>query len=230
MNLNHRRFNGRKQGLGLSLAPWLAAFGCLAFVTVAAASPDAGHGEAHHGLEWFAISKDGPHGRVGFFWVLVNFGVLMWILEKLMFSKLRSGHQSRRTTIASELESATSARKAAESVLAEYEGRVARLDDEVAEIKRVTKEHAQRDGERILQQAKTDAEAIRKSALETAEREAEARRREIEAEVLDRAVEKAEQALRGAIGPADQTRLVDGFVAQLSPSQFGGPSNTGARS
>jgi F0F1-type ATP synthase membrane subunit b/b' len=60
------------------------------------------------------------------------------------------------------------------------------------------------------------------AARATSEREAAARVRQLEAEVVERAVERAEALLRSRLTPADQRGMVDRYVEQLGAVDFGG--------
>ena len=121
-----------------------------------------------------------------------------------------------------EIDKATAAREEAEGVLAEYRGRLDELDQEVDALMSEAKERAEADRKRIIEAAEREAEQIKASAKAAAEREAAARRRQLEAEIIDRAVERAEALLRQKITPADQLGMVDRYAEQLGSVDFGG--------
>jgi F-type H+-transporting ATPase subunit b len=158
----------------------------------------------------------GNTGKTGLLWILINFVVLMWILEKLLFSKLRARTASKHDAIKSELDSATSAREQAEAILGEIKSRLARLDAEEKELLADAKSRAEADRKRIIEAAEKEGERIRAAALAAAEREAEVRRRQLESELVDRAVTRAEELLRKQFTPSDQARMVDDYVTQVA--------------
>ena len=184
-----------------------------------ALAPEA-HGD-HPGIEW-VTPVFGHTGKLGLLWSFINFAVLLWILEKILFKPLRSRTRDKHDTVKSEIDKATAARTEAEGVLAEYKGRLARLDAEIDELLAEAKAKAEADRARIIEAAKREAEQITTAAKATAEREAAARLRQLEAEIVERAAERAEALLRSKITPADQRSMVDRYVEQLSAVDFGG--------
>lgn len=180
------------------------------------AAPPSHEPSAHgdHGIVWISPIF-GNTGKTGLLWILINFVVLMWILEKLLFSKLRQRTATKHDAIKSELDKATAARTEAETVLADVKARLGRLDAESAELLADAKARAEADRKRIIEAAEQEAERIRAIAVATAEREAHVRRRQLEAELVDCAVTRAEELLRKQFTPSDQARMVDEYVAQV---------------
>ena len=171
---------------------------------------------AHHGggIEWIT-PVFGHSGKIGLLWILINFAVLMWLLEKLLFSKLRASTKVKHDSAKTELQRATEAREQAEATLKKYESRLSGLEKEIGELMAEAKVRAEADRKRIVEAAEHEAAQIKASAIATAEREAGAMRRKLETEIVDRAVERAEKLIRERIGGADQTRMVDQFVTRL---------------
>jgi len=170
--------------------------------------------EGHGGIQWISPIF-GNTGKTGLLWILINFAVLMWLLEKLLFSKLRARTAVKHDTIKSELERATSAREQAEKILGDVKGRLARLDAEEKELLADAKSRAEADRKRIVEAAEREAERIRAAALAAAEREADVRRTQLENELVDRAIVRADELLRKQFTPSDQARLVGDYVAQV---------------
>jgi ATP synthase F0 subunit b len=173
------------------------------------------------GIQWISPIF-GNEGKMGLLWILINFAVLMYLLERLLFSKLRARTAEKSDAIKSELDRATAARKAAEEVMTSARGRLDKLDAEVKTILDEAKERAAADRDRIVAAAEVEAERIKAAARAGAEREAEQRRRELEAEIVDAAVARAEVILRGRIGAADHARMVDDFVGQVASAPMPG--------
>jgi ATP synthase F0 subunit b len=225
----------------MSFATWLALANlALANVALAApahgeaapaahgAAPAAGHEAAHGGgIEWIS-PVFGNTGKTGLLWILINFAVLMWLLEKLLFSKLRASTARKSDEIKSQLDRASAAREQAEGVMKDVRARLSRMDGEVEEILAEARSRAAADRSRIIAAAEAEAERIRQSAIAAAEREGELRRRQLEKEIVDRAVARAEVLLRERIGAADQVRMVDDYIRQAASAPLGaaegGPS------
>jgi F-type H+-transporting ATPase subunit b len=196
----------------------------LAFVGVAWASPEAAadaHG-AHGGglgdINWFELKDD--QGRPGMIYVIINFGVLLFILDRIMFRNLRAGHREKRDHIKLELERAGEATAKAEKLINEFEGRLAEIEQEEARIMDAAKKTAQAEGERILKDAEAEAEKIKAAAIASAQREAMNRQQRLEEEIIARAVDKAEASIRASFGAADQRRIVDAYATEVAGSDL----------
>lgn len=164
----------------------------------------------------------GSTGELGLVWIIINFLALLWILNKILFQPLIKRTRDKHDTVKSEIDKATSAREEAEGVLAEYRDKLDKLDGEIGALMKDAKERAEADRKRIIEDAEREAEQIKASAKAAAEREAASRKRQLEAEIIDRAVERAEALLRTKITPADQRGMVDRYVDQLGSVNFGG--------
>ncbi len=207
----------------LALVP-TSAWALLASSTPAPA--EGGHDEAHGGgIEWVTPIV-GHDGKTGLLWILINFAALMWILERLLFRKLRERQREKHDAIKAELESATAARNEAESLIAEYRERLDRLDEEIAELMEDAKRRAEAERQKVVEAAEQEARRIKEAAAAAAEREAEARRRAIENEIVDRAVARAEALLRDRLTPTHQRQLVDDYIGRLSAVELRSPSTT----
>lgn len=213
-----------------------AAFGLVTFWSVAAwaTSPEAPHGDAEivpeatmghgHGGGGFQILTDrdfwlhvptAEDHRAGFLYLLINFAVLMWVVNKVLIRNLRTSNAEKSDHIKLELDRASEARSKAEGIFAEYEGRLTKLDEEIEAIKKQAHDLAHAEGEHIISEAKSEAEKIRRAAVDAAEREGRIRQQKIEAEVVHRAMERAEAMIAQSFNDADQRRLVDAYVAEV---------------
>ncbi len=184
----------------------------------------AGHGGHGHegGIEWIT-PLFGSDGKIGLLWMFINFGVLLWVLEKLLFSKLRARTVVKHDLVKGELDKAKAARKEAETVLAEVRGKLDGLKTTVAEIEGEAKARAEADRKRVVEAAEREAERIKAAARASAERDADLRRRQLETEVVQRAVARAEELIRARIDVMDQKRMVDEFVGQIPKAELGRP-------
>ena len=220
-------------GLAPGLAPGaaLAAFAAVWLAPLLAlASPEAGdghgaeggeHGEGHlnEGIKWIGdgfLGGPGDDGRAGYLVLLINFVVLLLVLNRLLFRGLRRGNAEASDAIRLELERATEARNSAESLLKEYETKLSALEQEVTEIKAEAERSAEAERVRILAEADEQAEKIRAAAVRAGEREAARRQAELEAEIVEQALVRAEAAIRSSFGAQDQRRLVDAWVDEVS--------------
>jgi F-type H+-transporting ATPase subunit b len=121
----------------------------------------------------------------------------------------------RRARIESDLASAAKLLADARASLADWNARAARLDEEAADIRRLAREGAELERERILADARAVAARIERDAKSALERELARARKRLKGEVADTAVDLAEQLLREQVQSADRARLVDEFVARI---------------
>lgn len=185
-----------------------------------------GHGGGHdEGLVFFN-NPIGGEGKTGLVWLFINFAVLMFIVNKLLFVPLRRKTAAKHDNIKASLEKATAAHKEAQSIIAEYRGRMEKLDDEIVELKADAKKRAENDRKSIIEAAEAEAARIKAAATAAAERDAEGRRKALENEILDSALERAEAAIRKTIAAADQRRMVDDYVQGLAGMNLGSPGKT----
>jgi F-type H+-transporting ATPase subunit b len=170
--------------------------------------------EAHGGIEWWG---DGPadDGKTAIIILVINFLVLMWVLNKLLFKNLRSMNAEVSDAIRLELEKATTARANAETLMREYEAKLGALETEISDIRSQARSSAEAEYQRIIGEANEQATKIKSAAERAGEREALRRRAELEREVIDQALSRAETAIRGSFGGADQRRLVDAWVDEV---------------
>ncbi|EDM80035.1 hypothetical protein PPSIR1_20449 [Plesiocystis pacifica SIR-1] len=215
------------------LIPLSAALVVWAAPLVALASPphgeeaahDAGHGAEHHvseGIKWISNPIGGAEdGRTGFIIIIANFVGLFFILNAILFRGLRKMHKEKTDAIRTELNRATAARAEADALVKEYEAKLGSLETEVEDIRAAAKKTAAAEYDRILAEAKEQAEKIRDAGVRAAEREAARRRAELENAIVEQAVAKAEAAIRSSFGGADQRRLVDAWVAEVTDTQLG---------
>jgi F0F1-type ATP synthase membrane subunit b/b' len=209
---------------------WLGVF--MAPLAHALASPpDHGGGHAGHagddpehvGIKWLGdgfLGGPGEDGRTGFLIILINFALLMVVLERLLFRNLRRANAEKSDVIRLELDRATKARADAESLAQEYETKLSALEGEVASIRAAATASAEAERKHILAEAERAAEAIKRAATRAAEREAARVRAEIEREIATQALDRAEAAIRSSFGAADQRRLVDSWVADVSATKM----------
>ena len=138
-------------------------------------------------------------------------GIIFWLFGKYLPPKFRAHADS----ISSAIATATSAKAEADRQVREAEARLARLQQEISELRAVAQREAAAEAERIRALAKSDAQKVgiaARAEIEAAERAA---RLELKALAARLAVDGAESLLIKQLTPAAQESLVDSFVASL---------------
>ena len=146
---------------------------------------------------------------------LLNFGVLVFILVKFGGPAIGKALAARHQQLKADLAAAATARAEAEARLKRQEARLAALEQEIEGIRTGVKAEAEAEKARLIALAEERAKRIKEETsfvLDQQIKEAEARLRR---EVAQAAVDLAEQMVKKSLGPTDQQRLVDSFVADV---------------
>ena len=203
--------------LGSFALVWLAP-------VIALASPPAhGEGASEGGIKWWGdgrLGGPGEDGKVGLAVVIINFIVLLLVLNKILFKNLRSSNAEASDAIRLERERATKARSDAEALFREYENKLAALETEVAEIRAEAQRAAESEYKRIVAEARAQAEKIQSAAVRAGELEAARRRAELENEIVEQALARAESAIRSTFAATDQRRLVDAWIDEVAKTDI----------
>lgn len=180
---------------------------------VAAASP-APAGEHPHGIKWIGFPTD-EDPRVGFIFVLINFAILLYLLNRILFRPLMASNAKKSDAIREQLDKATEARTQAEALLTEYKSKLDRAGAEAQALIDATRKTAEAERVRLLDDARQEAQRIVDAATRTIERETRLAVRLLEGEVVDQALARAESMLRTQFSDDDQRRIIDKYVTQV---------------
>ena len=153
--------------------------------------------------------------RANEFFKWINFaivaGLVAWVFLKLTPPFFRKNAE----TISSAINKATAARAEADRQLREAESKLARVQEEVAQLRATAQREAAAEAERIRAITKSDAEKVAlagKAEIEAAERAA---RLELKAIAANLAVDGAESLLAKQLTPQAQESLLAAFVKSL---------------
>ncbi len=196
----------------MRLASWCRPFALAALVVLALAEPAlaAGGGEKKGGLDFTGIKRY----DLGIY-TLVVFGLLMLIVGKFAWPKIREGLEKRETNIRSALDQAKLDRAEAETRLADAKKQLA---EAAAQAKAILDE-ARRDADALKatkqEEAAKEAQAERDRGKRDAELKLDAMRKEYQQEVVDLAMLIASKALRQNVSTENQKQLLDESIAEL---------------
>jgi F-type H+-transporting ATPase subunit b len=186
------------------------------------AAHEESEGEGPASPNWVEFGKETPPVIA----MLVNFGILAAGYYFLGRKPIAAALQTRRTTIAKEIEEAARMRQEAEARAKTYQAKLERLEEEM----RATREALVRAGEaerdRLVAEAEASAERMRRNAEFLIEQELKQIRDDLWREALQTAVTAAEELLRQRVTPADQERLAEDYLADLG-GRSRGPSAAG---
>jgi F-type H+-transporting ATPase subunit b len=149
------------------------------------------------------------------YWVCIglNFAIIFLVIAGLMRKMLPGYFSGRTSTIQKGIEEARKMSEDARRRLVEVEGRLSRLDSEIAGMRREAEENAKAEEQRLLAAGEEERRRIVTSAEQEIEMAANTARRELKAYVSELAVQLAEKKIRVS-NDADEA-LVRAFTAQM---------------
>jgi F-type H+-transporting ATPase subunit b len=148
-------------------------------------------------------------------WEVVNFVILVGVLVYFGRGPLQQMFSTRRSTIASEIETASSLLERAEARNSEWQRKLADLDRELDDIRATARHRAEEEREHILAEASEAAERIQRDAVASVEQELRRAQVELRKEAAQLATELAAGMLREQVGDADRERLLDEFISRV---------------
>lgn len=178
------------------------------------------HDDDHDGTpNWLDSDSGETYVALGLLFHFINllllFGVIGWAARRPASDFVRS----RALGIRKELEDTKAARDAAESAHAEIVERLAKVEQEVADIERKAKEQAATEHAKLVARAHSEAERIGATAERNIRDEVSRARNELRREAVELAVQLAETTLRANVDRSDQQELARQFLESLADKQ-----------
>ena len=151
----------------------------------------------------------------GAYWLCIglNFAVIFFAMAGLLRKMLPGYFKGRTSTIQKGIEEARKMSEDARRRLAEVEGRLSRLDADIAAMQREADENAKAEEQRLLAAGEEERRRIVTSAEQEIEMAANSARRELKAYVAELAVQLAEKKIR--VSKDTDEALVRAFTAQM---------------
>jgi len=148
-------------------------------------------------------------------WRVLNFLILAFFLVKLLREPLTRFLQQGAEAIRQQLQGNEEACLEAERELEGVERRLESLNEEIQHLQVTIGERGEIERDKIIENAKQTAEQVlEKARLEAAQRVQQAQG-QLRREVIDLAVERAEETVRKAINNEDRERLVNEYLKEL---------------
>ena len=177
------------------------------------AATDTGHGDT---------AASGGHGDAGAKgWVatdtyrVMNFAVLAIGLFLVLKKPVSQALGGRIQGIKEQLAELEEKKKAAEAKLAEYDAKMAELDNEAETMLAEYVKQGEDAKARILKEAENAAEKLKEQASKNIEHEFLQAKAELKAEIVEKALAKAEAIIKEKINSEDQEKLVDEYLEKV---------------
>ena len=158
---------------------------------------------------------------VGLAFQVLNFLLLLYILNRLLFKPLLARMDERSAKISKGLEDAETAARDRELAAAEREAAVAEARKEAAEMLARANKIAEDTRNEILGDARSEAEKVTQRAREEITAEKEKAMSELRSHVADLALEAAAKLVRSDMNATTQRRLVEEFLAEVPSEKRG---------
>ena len=161
-----------------------------------------------HEVESGVLMKD-------FLYRIFNFAIVIAILVYFLTKPIKKGLAGRREGIEKALAEAKKAKEEAEAKFAEYDRKLARATEEIAEISDSIRREGELEKIKIIDSAKQMAVKIEQDAEKAAELEVAKARTELQREAVQLAVGFAEDLLNKNFTKDDDTRLIDEYMQKV---------------
>lgn len=155
------------------------------------------------------------------FWTAVCFFVTFAVLGKFAWKPMLAGLQAREESIRKALEQSEKARKDAEAMLQQYQAQLATARDEAHTILEEGKKDAVVVRERIVEEARSEADAVGRRALQEIQLAKEAALEHLRDATAALSLEIAAKVLGRAVTPADHERLISETIEKHKTSRAG---------
>jgi len=146
---------------------------------------------------------------------VMNFVVLLAALIFILRKPISQALSSRIKNIREQLESLEAQKAEAEKQLAQYNEKLSQLEKEAEKIVKGYIKQGNEAKAKILKEAEQTAEKLQAQALRNIEHEFDKARQELQREVVEKSLLKAEQTLKKAITARDQDKLVDEYLDKV---------------
>ncbi len=146
---------------------------------------------------------------------VVDFLVMIGIIYAAAKGPAKKFLLDRHDAVRREMDEATALKARAQERLDRYERLVGELEGEIASMRQTFREAGEREAERIATEAAARAERIRKDTATALASESAQLKLEIEHQVAEHALERAEALVRQKMNADQQKQLVRAFIDDL---------------
>lgn len=148
-------------------------------------------------------------------WGTISFLVIFFLLAKFAFPAIKKSLDARSAKIQGDLDSAESAKGEAQKLLADYQAQLANSRAEANRILDEARQQAEVVRRDVLARAETEAAQVRAKATEDLTIQAERIKVELEAHVKKLSLELAEKVVGANLNTDTNAALIDRYIAEL---------------
>ncbi|NIP38145.1 MAG: ATP synthase F0 subunit B [Candidatus Dadabacteria bacterium] len=149
-----------------------------------------------------------------------NLALLIIVLAYFLKTPIKNFLMERRGQIASKIESSEKEITEAKALFDEYMAKMNNLEKEVNDLKESIKSEAELERQEIIKQAEISAQKIREDAKETIKSETAKAKHQIQGEVVELAMELAENLIKSNLNESDSKRIIEDFVREVNETKW----------
>ena len=167
------------------------------------ASSDGGHGGVHN--SWLQVDT----------WKVLNFGILAIGVFFLARKPVAQFFSSRAKSIKDEIKELEVKKADAQKKLVEYQARFKNLDQESKQIVADFIKQGEEAKARIITEASAQAEKLEDMAKRNIEQEFKSAKAKLQQQIVEKAMQTAEEVIIASISSDDQGKLVDEYLKKV---------------
>jgi len=173
------------------------------------------------GIVWASSGGDGHGGGVHNAWLpidtwkVLNFGILAVVGFFLAKKPVTEFFSSRAKSIEDEINELEQKKADAQKELAEYQTKFKNLDQESKQIVEDYIKQGEEAKKRIIAEAGEQAEKLEDMAKRNIQQEFKSAKAKLQQEIVEKALEKAEEIIKASISSDDQDKLVDEYLKKV---------------
>jgi F-type H+-transporting ATPase subunit b len=146
---------------------------------------------------------------------VMNFVVLAGVLYYLLKGPVAKALGDRIEGIREQLETLEAKKLEAERLLAEYDAKLAQMDQEAESIIAAYIKQGEETKAKLIEEARKAAEKLESQAQRNIDHQFEQAKLTLQSEITEKALEKAETVIKKGISAKDQKRLVEEYLDKV---------------
>jgi F-type H+-transporting ATPase subunit b len=149
-------------------------------------------------------------------WGAICFVVVMVVLTRIAFPRIRQAIEGRESKIQGDLEEAEKTKNEAQAQLDEYKQQLADARSEANRIIEEARQQAEQVRRDLTEKAEKEAEGIVARAQEQIQAERNRTVQELQSQIADMSIELAEKVVGRSLDDSSQRELVDAYIREVS--------------
>ena len=145
---------------------------------------------------------------------LVNFAILMWVLNRFLFRPIKEALKQREETIRSTLDDVENQKKAIEALQREYDERIKNIELELQEMKREAIKEAQNQKVKIIAEARAEAEKIVEKGRLRIENDSLVVLDSLRTHIVELTIKTVKSIVRREMTEEEHLKLIDEIVSE----------------